>query len=535
MLGTISSCALLGIDAYQVVVEVDISGGRLPTYHVVGLPATSVKEGAVRIRAALLRAGIELPRQKITVNLAPADQRKDGAAFDLPIALALLVAQGSLPPDKLDGLLVVGELGLEGSVRPVRGALAAALLARHLGKRGVLVPAASAAEAAEVDGIEVYAAAHISELLSALRGDRDLERVLPGETPPPGPLSPTCMSEVRGQESARLALEIAVAGGHNILMVGAPGIGKTMLARRIPTILPPLRPDESLETTRIFSAAGYSTGGLVRERPFRAPHHTITTAALIGGGSPPRPGEVSLAHNGVLFLDELPEFGRSAIESMRQPLEDRTVTIGRATGSVTLPAAFLLAASANPCPCGWLGSDQRTCTCSAGAVDRYKHRMSGPLLDRIDLQVFVPQVTLEAMRHSPPGESSEAVRARVEAARARQRARLAAYGVRTNAEMPPRAVRATCQLTSAAERELERLCQRRVTLTGRGMDRILKVARTIADLEEADDIGVDCIRDAACYRALDSLTPMHAALARELTNPKNGVAAAAAAATGAPG
>ena len=528
MLGTISSCALLGIDAYQVVVEVDISGGRLPTYHVVGLPAASVKEGAVRIRAALLHAGIELPRKKITVNLAPADQRKDGAAFDLPIALAVLIAQGALTPDKLDGLLVVGELGLEGSVRPVRGALAAALLARHLGKRGVLVPAASAVEAAEVDGIEVYAAAHIGDLLAALRGERELERVLPTDAPPPTPSTSTCMSEVRGQESARLALEVAVAGGHNILMVGAPGIGKTMLARRIPTILPPLRPDESLETTRIYSAAGHQTGGLVRTRPFRAPHHTITTAALIGGGSPPRPGEVSLAHNGVLFLDELPEFGRAAIESMRQPLEDHLVTIGRATGTVCLPAAFLLAASANPCPCGWLGSEQRTCTCSAGAVDRYRHRMSGPLLDRIDLQVFVPQVTLEAMRHSPPGETSEAVRVRVEAARARQRQRLAEFGVRTNGEMPPRAVRATCQLNTAAERELERLCQRRVTLTGRGMDRIIKVARTIADLEESDEISVDCIREAACYRALDSLTPMHAALARELTAPKNGVAAVAA-------
>lgn len=516
MLGTISSCALLGIDAYQVVVEVDITSGGLPTYHVVGLPAASVKEGAVRIRAALAHVGQALPRKRITINLAPADQRKDGAAFDLPIALAVLTADGGLPADRLDGLLVLGELGLEGSVRPIRGALAAALLARHLGKRGVLVPAGCADEAAEVEGIEVYSAGHIGEVLAALRGERDLERAVAGSARPRTATN-CCMSEVRGQDSARLALEVAVAGGHNILMVGAPGIGKTMLARRIPTILPPLQHDESLETTRIYSAVGLAAGGLVRERPFRAPHHTITTAALIGGGSPPRPGEVSLAHNGVLFLDELPEFGRAAIESMRQPLEDRQVTIGRATGTVCLPASFLLAASANPCPCGWLGSEQRTCTCGAGAVERYRHKMSGPLLDRIDLQVFVPQVTLGAMRDSTPGETSEAVRGRVEAARDRQRSRLAPYGVRTNGEMPPRAVRATCKLKAAAERELERLCQRRVTLTGRGMERLIKVARTIADLDGVDEIGADEIREAACYRALDSLTPMHAALTRELT------------------
>src|SRR5690606_3889187 len=291
--------------------------------------------------------------------------------------------------------------------------------------------------------------------------------------------------------------------------VGAPGIGKTMLARRIPTILPELARDEALETTKVYSSLGLAPRGLVRERPFRAPHHTISTPGLIGGGSPPRAGEVSLAHNGVLFLDELPEFNRATIEALRQPLEDRAVTIGRATGSIRLPASVLLAASANPCPCGWLGTGQRECTCSAGAIERYRHKLSGPLLDRIDLQVFVPQLPLSALRESPPGESSSAVRARVEQARAVQRRRLARFGVRTNAEMPPPALRATCRLTERAERELERLARVRGTLTGRGVDRLIKVARTLADLDGASDIDADTIREAAGFRALDSLSAVH--------------------------
>jgi magnesium chelatase family protein len=520
MLGSIPSCALLGIDAYPIVVEVDVSGGKLPSYHVVGLPATSVREGAVRIRSALEHVGRGLPRKKITVNLAPADRRKEGASFDLPIAIAILLGDGLASAGALEGLLLLGELGLDGALRPVRGALAAALLARERGMRGILVPTESAAEAAEVEDIEVYAASHLSQVLDAMDGRRALERAAAGGGGgSPGPTGSSDMSDVRGQEAARMAIEVAVAGGHNLLMVGAPGIGKTMLARRIPTILPPLARDEALETTKIYSSVGLGRGGLVRERPFRAPHHSISMPALVGGSSPPRAGEVSLAHNGVLFLDELPEFARIAIESLRQSLEDRVVTIGRASGTIRLPASFLLAASANPCPCGWLGSELRACTCSSGSIERYRGRLSGPLLDRIDLQVFVPHVSLRELRQGAAGESSQQMRERVIQARERQGHRLADFGVRTNAEMSPRAMRATCRLNEAAEAELERLCRVRVTLSGRGVDRLVKVARTIADLDGSEVVDADCIREAATYRALDSLTPMHAELARAARSP----------------
>jgi magnesium chelatase family protein len=532
MLGTIPSCALFGIDAYQVVVEVDVSGGKLPSYHVVGLPTTSVREGAVRIRSALEHVGRGLPRKKITVNLAPADRRKEGASFDLPIAVAVLLADGLAATGALDRLLLLGELGLDGALRPVRGALAAGLLARELGMRGVLLPAASAPEAAEVSGIEVFAASHLRQVLGAMTEGTPLQRVTAPSSVPldgssGGAAPSTDMSDVRGQEAARMAIEVAVAGGHNLLMVGAPGIGKTMLARRIPTILPPLAHDEALETTKIYSSVGLGRGGLVSERPFRAPHHTVTTPALVGGGTPPRAGEVSLAHNGVLFLDELPEFGRGSIESLRQPLEDRVITIGRANGHIRLPASFLLAASANPCPCGWLGSEQRGCTCGSGAIERYRSRLSGPLLDRIDLQVFVPHVSLRELRQGDSGESSARIRERVLLARERQGRRLADFGVRTNAEMSSSAMRATCRLSERAESELERLCRVRVAMSGRGVDRLVKVARTIADLEGVDTIEADHMLEASAYRALDSLTPMHVALAQDARRPEPRALAAA--------
>jgi magnesium chelatase family protein len=505
MVATLQSCALIGIDAYRVLVEVVTAPGQLPSYNVVGLPAASVLEGAARIRSALDHAGHALPRKKVIVNLAPADRRKQGAAFDLPIALAVLIAEGRIDREPLADLLLLGELGLDGSLRRVRGALAAALLTRELGMRGIVLPASSAAEAAEVDGIEVFGADHLGDIIAALEHRRELPRSssLSVETAPDTP--PIDMSDVRGQDAARIALELAVAGGHNILMVGTPGIGKTMLARRIPTILPPLDRDESVETTKIYSAVGLAQNGLIRERPFRAPHHTISTSALVGGGSPPRPGEVSLAHNGVLFLDELPEFGRHSIEGLRQPLEDRTVTIGRATGSIRVPASFLLAASANPCPCGWLGSEQKVCTCSAGALERYRHKLSGPLLDRIDIQVFVPHLSIAQMRDSTPGEASQVIRERVVRARELQRRRLLGHGARVNAEMSARALRATCQLTARAEQELERISRVRVALTGRGVDRLIKVARTLADLDGSDVIDADVIREAASYRVLDGL------------------------------
>ncbi len=514
MIATLNSCALLGIDAYRVVVEVVTTPGQLPSYNVVGLPAASVREGAARIRSALEHTGYPLPKKKVTVNLAPADRRKDGAAFDLPIALAVLIGEGALPAEPLDGLLLLGELGLDGSLRPVRGALAASLLARHLGMRGVVLPRASAAEAAEVEDVEVFTADHLREVIRAMESRTELPRQRTGARQVATACSQIDMSDVRGQQATRIALEIAVAGGHNLLMVGAPGIGKTMLARRIPTILPPLEHDESIETTKVYSAVGLAPGGLIRDRPFRSPHHTISTAALVGGSSPARPGEVSLAHNGVLFLDELPEFSRGSVESLRQPLEDRVVTIGRASGTVRFPASFLLAASANPCPCGWLGSDQKVCTCSAGTLERYRHKLSGPLLDRIDIQVFVAHLSVSAMRDATPGEPSDRIRERVVRARELQRRRLAAFGVRVNAEMSPRALRATCRLTGRAEKELDRLGRIRFSLTGRGVDRLIKLARTLADLDGSDAIDVDAIREAASYRALDGLHSVPIGLSR---------------------
>lgn len=499
----IRSCALFGVEAFPVEVEVDVRGGALPAYNVVGLASAGIKEGAVRIRSALGEIGHGLPNQRITINLAPADRRKSGATFDLPIALGILIADSVASSAPLAGLVCAGELGLDGTLRPMRGALSAALLARRQGQRGVLVPRASAAEAAVVDGIEVYCADHLGAIVAALRTDGALPRFEETTRPAPVTSSPD-LADVRGQEVARAALELAVAGGHNLIMVGPPGIGKTMLARRIPGVLPPMSRDEAIETTQVYSAAGLATDGLIETRPFRAPHHSISTAALVGGGRDPGPGEISLAHNGVLFLDELPEFRTAAIESMRQPLEDRCVTIGRVSGTARLPASFLLVASANPCPCGWSGSLERSCVCSPTAVHRYRRRMSGPLLDRIDLQVFVPNVGLAELRGARPGEASAAVRERVMAARDRQARRLARFGVRTNAAMSPRTTRATCKLDDAGEATLARLYQARHGMTARTVDRIIKMARTVADLRGLDHIDAGCLREAASYRALDN-------------------------------
>jgi len=501
VLARLLSSTLKGIEALPIEVEIDLAPGQLPTYHVVGMAAPSVREGAVRIRSALEAVGQALPQKKITVNLAPADIPKPGTGFDLPIAVGVLVGEGLFELGPLDGCLVVGELGLDGTLRKVRGALAAAMLARRLGLRGIVLPAASAAEAAVVDGIEVLAPAHLAEVVAALAGTAPLPRARPAAAEPVAG-SGLDLADVRGQPLARAAIEVAVAGGHNALLVGPPGIGKSMLARRIPTILPPMAHDETLDVTKVYSALGLADG-LVRERPFRAPHHTISTAALLGGGSIPRPGEISLAHHGVLFLDELPEFQRHALEALRQPLEDREIVIGRAHGTVRLPASFLLVASANPCPCGWAGSRVRECTCSGGAVERYRGRLSGPLLDRIDLHVPVRPVSVADMRRLEPGESSAAVRARVLAARDRQAERLAPFGLRLNAEMTPAATRATCPLTAAAETFLAELARVRRAMSARSIDRMIKVARTIADLAGDDGLDKVHLAEAAGYRCLD--------------------------------
>ncbi len=495
------SYAIQGIDAVPVAVEVDVSPG-LPGFEVVGLPDAAVREARERVRAAIRNGGWDFPMQRITVNLAPAHTRKVGAGFDLAMALGVLAAAGCFDPALLRGLVVAGELALDGTLRSVRGALAMALATRELqGEPTLLLPPESAREAASV-GRSVLAAGHLAEIIDHLTGRYPLS---PPESAPEEAADATGtvdLAVVRGQAVARRALEVAAAGGHNLLMIGPPGAGKSLLARCLPAILPPLEQAESLEVSRIHSVAGTLSGGrLMRHRPFRAPHHSASRSALLGGGNPLRPGEATLAHRGVLFLDELPEFRRDVLEGLRQPLEDGAVRLARVHGNLSFPCRPMLVAAANPCPCGYLGHEGRACTCPTAAVAHYRSRLSGPLVDRFDLQLFLDPVTYEEYRTTKQAEGSAAVRARVDRARRAQARRLAGTGAVCNAEMGPAQVRRFCRLPEGGE-QLMRAAMDRLGLSLRGHDRVLKMARTIADLAGSGDIELPHLAEALQYRGL---------------------------------
>lgn len=504
MIAKTYTCSLLGVDAFLVEVEVDLSPG-LPVFATVGLPDSVVRESKDRVKAALQNSGYHFPMERITVNLAPAHLKKEGAGFDLPIAIGILAASGVLDPARAEKTLTIGELSLDGRVKPVAGVLPMALQARDSGYRDVFVARENGPEAAIVEGLAVRPVAHLTDVVEHLAGRDEVPTLAidPHSVEASHPADELDFEEVKGQELAKRALEVAAAGSHNLLMIGPPGSGKTMLAQRLPGILPLMTFDEALETSKVLSVAGLlDSAPLSVRRPFRAPHHTISDAGLVGGGHFPRPGEVSLAHNGVLFLDEFPEFRRNVLDLLRQPLEDGRVSIARAAVTLAFPARFMLVAAMNPCPCGHAGDSQRTCLCQPQAVQRYRGRISGPILDRIDLHIEVPAVRYEDLRSTLPAEPSAAIRERVMAARALQVERYGREGIYANALMRPKHIRKHCRLDPAGEKLLADAVSR-LGLSARAYHRILKVARTVADLDGGGPIARHHILEAIQYRTLD--------------------------------